>query len=70
MYECRTTWRPFPFLYLALSASTYAATVLEWDISAGAGGVLCKVLTCGVMAVCVEKIACFACVCPFETGKG
>jgi hypothetical protein len=46
-----------------------AATVFEWDVSASAGGVICKVLICGVMAVCVERIACSACLCPFETEK-
>jgi len=57
MYEYGTIWRrPFPFLCVALRASTSAATVLEWDVSASAGGVLYKVPICGVMAVvCVSK---------------
>lgn len=40
---------------MALRVTTSAAAVLEWDVSASAGGVLCTELICGVMAVCVSK---------------
>jgi len=62
MYECDIIWRrPFRFLCVALRATT-SATVVEWDVSAIAGDVLCKVLICGVMAVCVCRKNCLFCV--------